>query len=173
MWFFWILLVWENSDKKLLCICFLWFTFVWIFTRKMFSINHYVLVVQYFCQWLHYDNLLRTSSAWILNNYLFSLTSKILGSYMWVFTVYVTELTQSNNSIYQVRSRFIVLSECSDKFVVYSSDQARKKILFMLLVETIEHYTSGITWSWHYCLLQMEIEVVYRLQKVSGNPVGK
>ena len=46
---------------------------------------------------------------------------------MWVFTVYVTELTQSNNSIYQVRSRFIVLSECSDKFVVYSSDQARKK----------------------------------------------
>ena len=64
---------------------------------------------------------------------------------MWVLTVCVTELTQSNNSIYQVRSRFIVLSECSDKFVVYSSDQDRKKILFMLLVETMEHYTSGIT----------------------------
>ena len=62
------------------------------------------------------------------------------------FTVCVTELTQSNtDSIYQVRSRFIVISECSDKFVVYSSDKARKKLLFMLLVETMEHHTSGIT----------------------------
>ena len=118
-------------------------------------------------------NLLRTSSAWILNNYLFSLTSKILGSYMRVFTVCVTELTPSNNSTYQVRSRYIVFSECSDKFVVYSSDKARKKLLFMLLVETIEHHTSGITWSRHYCLLQMEIEVVYHLQKVSAKSSWK
>ena len=123
-------------------------------------------------------NLSRTSSAWILNNYLFSLTSKILGSYMRVFTVCVlycmcTVLTPSNNSIYQVRSRYIVFSECSDKFVVYSSDKARKKLLFMLLVETIEHHTSGITWSRHYCLLQMEIEVVYHLQKVSAKSSWK
>ena len=34
-----------------------WFIFLWIFTRNMFSINYYVLEVQYFCQWLHYDNL--------------------------------------------------------------------------------------------------------------------
>ena len=59
---------------------------------------HYVLVVQYFCQWLHYDNLwkIRTfkepnqPESWkttLKDKILFSLTSKILGSYMWVFTV--------------------------------------------------------------------------------------
>ena len=31
--------------------------FVWIFSRNLFSINHYVSVAQFFCQWLHYDNL--------------------------------------------------------------------------------------------------------------------
>ena len=29
--------------------------FVW--TRNMFPLNHYVLEVQNFCQWIHYDNL--------------------------------------------------------------------------------------------------------------------
>ena len=59
---------------------------------------HFVLVVQYFCQWLHYDNLwkIRTfkehghAELWkttLKYKNLFSLTSKILGSYMWVFTV--------------------------------------------------------------------------------------
>ena len=29
--------------------------FVW--TRNVFPLNHYVLEVQNFCQWIHYDNL--------------------------------------------------------------------------------------------------------------------
>ena len=52
-----MLIVWETSDKKFSCIWFLWFTFVWIFTRNMFSVNRYVLMVQYFYQRLLYDNL--------------------------------------------------------------------------------------------------------------------
>ena len=59
---------------------------------------HYVSVVQYFCQWLHYDILwkIRTfqqpdkPELWTTTlkyKNLFSLTSEILGSYMWVFTV--------------------------------------------------------------------------------------
>ena len=115
-------------DKRLLCICFLWFTFAWIFTRSMFSIKLprniedlksylkniemywccswtlkvccYVLVhvVQYFCQWLRYDNLWKIRTVWephqpelwkttLKHNNLLSPASKILGSYMWVFTV--------------------------------------------------------------------------------------
>ena len=35
--------------------------FVWIFTRNMFSINHYEKEVQYFSLWLHYDNLWKIS----------------------------------------------------------------------------------------------------------------
>ena len=60
-----------NCEKFLTKSCFFLFTFVWIFTRNMFSINHYVSVEQYFYQWLHYDNknLLRTLSTWIVKNY--------------------------------------------------------------------------------------------------------
>ena len=73
--------------------------FVRIFTRNMFSINYYVLEVQYFLLWLHYDNLWKISIYYTVTelwkptlkyNNLFSLTSKILGSYMQVFTVPTT-----------------------------------------------------------------------------------
>ena len=59
----------ETSDKKLLCICpytvfyisiqFLEISFykAIIFVVEIQVLNHYVLVVQYFCQLLHYDNL--------------------------------------------------------------------------------------------------------------------
>ena len=60
----------------------------------------YVFQVQYFSQWLHYDNLQKIKNFLEPNNYelwkttlkyknLFSMTSKILGSYMWVFTLFV------------------------------------------------------------------------------------
>ena len=48
---------------------------------------HYVSVVQYFCQWLHYDILWKIRKTTLKYKNLFSLTSEILGSYMWVFTV--------------------------------------------------------------------------------------
>ena len=32
------LIVWETFDKSC-CVCFIWFIFVWIFTRTMFSIS--------------------------------------------------------------------------------------------------------------------------------------
>ena len=32
----------RNFWQKLLWICLLWFIFVWIFTRNMFSIDHYI-----------------------------------------------------------------------------------------------------------------------------------
>ena len=58
---FWILTLCEKLLTKRYCVHFFKFTFVWIFTRNMFSINHYVevvvVVVQYFYQWFHYDNL--------------------------------------------------------------------------------------------------------------------
>ena len=60
---FWILTLCEKLLTKRYCAYFFKFTFVWIFTRNMFSINHYVevvvvvVVVQYFYQWFHYDNL--------------------------------------------------------------------------------------------------------------------
>ena len=49
--------MWETSDKKSLCICFLCSSFVWVFTRNLFTINHNASVAQFFCQWLQYDNL--------------------------------------------------------------------------------------------------------------------
>ena len=62
---FWILTLCEKLLTKSYCAHFFKFTFVCIFTRNMFSINHYVevvmvvvvVVVQYFYQWFHYDNL--------------------------------------------------------------------------------------------------------------------
>ena len=80
------LIVRETFDKSY-CVqlCFLWFMFVWIFTRNMFSINHYVLEVQYFSLWLHYDNLWKISIYYTVTelwkptlkyNNLFSLTSR-------------------------------------------------------------------------------------------------
>ena len=70
----------------------------------------YVLVIQYFCQWLHYDNLwkIRTlkehghAELWkttLKYKNLFSLTSKILGSYMWVFTVWGTGNFENGESL--------------------------------------------------------------------------
>ena len=82
--------MWETSHRKLLCICFLWFTFVCIFTGNMFSIKLYVLVVQYFCQWVNYDNLWKIRTyyeMWKTNlkyKDLFILTSTV--SYMRTFT---------------------------------------------------------------------------------------
>ena len=71
----WILVVWKTSTKKLLCyVLELWFTFVWIFTRNLFSISNCVSVAQLFCQWLPYDNFgkIRTyqvpNQPWIVKN---------------------------------------------------------------------------------------------------------
>ena len=57
-------------------------------------------VVQYFCQWLRHDNLWKISTFQETNQTelclttlryknLFSLTSKILRSYVWVFSVVI------------------------------------------------------------------------------------
>ena len=62
-------------------------------------------------------DLLRTKSAWIVkkqswNLKLFSLTSKILGSYMWIFTVYTlngfeddgpSRETRKNNPVFEAQ----------------------------------------------------------------------
>ena len=92
----------DFNCEKLLTKCCLHY-FVWIFTRNMFSIKLRCNIDYlksktsiYFCQWLH--NLWKTRTCFkepyqpelwktIYKN-LFSLTSKILGSYMRIFIVF-------------------------------------------------------------------------------------
>ena len=52
---FWILMVPGNFQQKVMCICFLWFTFVWIFTRNVDELKSKISIS--FFQWLYFDNL--------------------------------------------------------------------------------------------------------------------
>ena len=52
------LIMWETSDKSYcVYVPFDSYLFGFFWARNIFFLNHYVLEVQYFCLWMHYDNL--------------------------------------------------------------------------------------------------------------------